>query len=271
MAIKHEGISGRSDVYRVNPNYIEVVEGWNPRLNFGDEKDEELKNSIIENGILIPLRIKKNGSEKFELIDGERRLRAVRKAIEEGNEIESVPCIFERKSINQIDSLVVSLLSNEGKPLAPAEEGEAFQRLKNWGLSVEKIAKKVGKSYNVVKNRLMLVDGSPELKEAVNNKEVAQVRAQEIIEESNGDIEEQNRKLNEVKNNNEGDKRRSGAKRGPRKEKKSVDVQEIRDLMNEAVNDYNESDDESFKQFCGGMIRVYANILEEEDPIELDY
>ncbi|MFW6272312.1 MAG: ParB/RepB/Spo0J family partition protein, partial [bacterium] len=254
--------------------------GWNPRVSFGDEKDEELKNSIIENGILIPLRVKKNGSEKFELIDGERRLRAVRKAIEEGNEIESVPCIFEKKNLNQIDGMITALLANEGKPLAPSEEAEAYQRLRNWGLSVEKIAKKVGKSVPAIYNKLKLVDASPEVKEAVNNKNITQTKAHEIIQSSNGNIEEQNSKLNEVVVNGEGDGRKNpkqenngndGEKKSKKKARKSVDIQEIRDLMNEAVNDYKDSTDEEFKQFCGGMIRVYANILEEEDPIELDY
>lgn len=274
MAVKHEGIEGRSDVYRVNPEFIKVQEGWNPRVNFGGEADEELKDSIVENGVLIPIRVKKNG-EGFILVDGERRLRAVKKAISEGNDIQSVPAIIERKNLSEIDAMVVSLLANTGKPLSPSEEAGAFQKLKNWGISCQDIAKKMGKSVPYVYDRLKLVDASPELKQSIDNKEVTLGAAKEIIDESEGSIEKQNEAVKVVKNEgNGGDGRKASSatsRNKPKKENVKVLKQDLEDLLNEAVQDYEETDDEAYRQFCGGMIRAYANMLEREDPIELDY
>ena len=281
MAMKHEGIEGRTDVYRLNPKYIQVEEGWNPRKNFGDDADEELKNSIIENGVLVPLRVKKNGEEGFVLVDGERRLRAVKSAIQDGNDI-NVPAIIERKTMNEIDSMIVSLLANTGKPLSPTEEAIAFKKLNSWGMSVKDIAKKMGKSEPYVYDRFKLIDASPSLQEAIENKEVTLGSAKEIIEESQGSVEKQNEAVQEVK---EG-KRSKGGKKKEKKEEKGeqketkeskymkCNKEELYDLLNEAVDDYKRAEaegDESFKQFAGGMIRATANVLEIADPVDLDH
>lgn len=259
MAVKHEAILGRSDVYRVDPDQIEIVEGWNPRKSFGDELDIELKNSVVENNVLVPIRVRKV-DDKFKLIDGERRLRAVRLAKEEGHEIESVPCVIERKNINDAEALVVSLLTNEGKRLAPSEEAEAYSRLLKWGLSAEKVAQKVGKSAATVYNRLKLVDGSEQVKSAVDNKEVTIQEAQQIISASEGNIEKQGEALQEAK----------GAEKPKKtkKAKKSVDVQEVQDLLNENINEFYSTEDPHQKQFCAGIVRALSIVLEQEDPLE---
>ena len=88
-----EGFQKRKEFFTVDPKVIVVKNGWNPRTDFSGE--EELRDSIIQNGVLIPLRVKKVDNV-LELIDGERRLRATHLAIKEGHNIESVPVILER-------------------------------------------------------------------------------------------------------------------------------------------------------------------------------
>jgi len=262
MAIKHEGVVGRTDIYKIDPEHIKVVDGWNPRSSFGDDLDQELKDSIVENGVLVPLRVKRTQDNQFELVDGERRLRAVRLAVEEGAEIAFVPCIVERKAISQTEALFVSLLTNEGKRLAPSEEGEAYQRLINWGISAEKIAKRVGKSIGTIYNRLKLVDGSEELKEAVDNKEVSIQDAKKIVENSDGDIQKQEEHLEEAK------KQKAERKSQPRRSKKSVDVEDMQDIITEKVEEYKKSDDEAEKQYCVGYVQALALVLGIDDPFD---
>jgi len=267
MAVRHEGIKGRTDVYRVDPRHITVVEGWNPRTSFGDEKDDELKNSIVENGVLVPLRIKRTADDKLELIDGERRYRATIRAIEEGHDIQSVPCLFERKTINQVDALISALLSNEGKPLKASEESEAYNRLVKWGYKAEKISKSMGKSIAHVYNRLKLSDASEDVKRSVDEGEITHGQALKIVKESNGDVEKQV----ELAQGAKVEKRAKQARKGKKRDKVQIDVEDIRNLMNEAVSDYEHTDNEGFRNFCGGLIRAYANMLDIKDPIELDY
>ena len=187
-----EGVKNRNDFFQVDPRQIVVNPGWNPRLNFAEE---ELKDSIIENGVLVPLRVKRNPDDTIVLIDGERRLRATLRAIEEGHEINTVPCIFERPQISESEAMFVTLVTNQGKPLDPTEEAEAFQRLVNWGQTTGDIARRIGKSLEFVRQRLALVDASPQVKAAVQQGRTAVKDAVKIVKQSGGNIEAQNQAL----------------------------------------------------------------------------
>ena len=188
-----DGVGARKDYYHVDPRAIRVENGWNPRTDFAGLDD--LKNSIIENGVLVPLRVKRGPDDEIILIDGERRLRATLTAIEEGRDIQSVPCIFERNGIGEIEAFFLSLLANQGEPLNPVEEAEAFRRLKGWGLSIAGIAKRIGKSPEFVRGRLALVDASPEVQNAVKTEQVGIKDAIKIVKNAGGNIKAQNKAL----------------------------------------------------------------------------
>ena len=196
MAIKLEGIQRRTDYYLIDPRAIIVQDGWNPRTDFSGE--HELKRSIIENGVKVPLRVK-NVDGSIILIDGERRLRATLKAISEGHEIISIPAIFERKGISDVEALVTALITNEGKPLDPVEEARGLQRLINWGLTIKDIAGKVGKSEVHIRNRLALTDASPQVQQAVQEKTVTLSDAAKITRQSGGNVAAQDEALKTVK------------------------------------------------------------------------
>ncbi|MEW5724145.1 MAG: ParB/RepB/Spo0J family partition protein [Thermodesulfobacteriota bacterium] len=188
-----EGVGARKDYYAVDPHRIIVQGGWNPRTDFSGEED--LMASIVENGVQVPLRVRRGQDESIILIDGERRLRAVLRAISEGHEIQSVPCIFERPGISDIEAMFLSLITNQGKPLDPAEEASAFQRLLNWGLTIKAIATRIGKSEAFVGQRLTLVDASPEVKAAIKDGEIGIVQGVNIVKESSGDLDKQREAL----------------------------------------------------------------------------
>src|SRR5712691_907048 len=148
--LKHEGYVGKTDLFKVDPRTISVCEGWNPRTHF-DITD--LVASIREHGFFQwkPLLVKERGSG-LELVDGERRLRAVLKLIEEGVDILSIPVVLHKNG-SAADLLVSSLIANQGEPLSPIDEAQALQRLQNFGWEVKQIAQKISKSAGHVYGR----------------------------------------------------------------------------------------------------------------------
>ena len=194
---KVDGFQKRSDMFHVHPNSIIVVNGWNDRIDFSGE--EELMESIKSVGVLEPLEVKKTKDNTIELSDGERRLRATLRANKEGADIQSIPVTVVSQKINEIDLYIRSLIRNTGKPLTPSEESNSFTRLIAWGYNIAKIAKIVGRSYAHVRNRLELSAAIPAVKKALDEKKITIKEAEEIISESDGKVDIQTKKLNEIK------------------------------------------------------------------------
>jgi len=127
-----------------------------PREIFSADGIEELAQSIREKGILQPVIVKKaagkEGGRRYELICGERRLKA---ALLSG--LEKIPAIV--KEIAQDDLLEWALVENiQREDLNPLEEARAFERLvAERGLSQEAVAKRVGKNRTTVTNSIRLL------------------------------------------------------------------------------------------------------------------
>ncbi len=184
-----EGVS-KGDMFRVNPRIIKVQENWNEREDF--DGHEELVQSIIENGVINPVRVKRTSDDtELLLVDGERRHRATMEAIERGHDIKSIPAFLVRPTITDTDAKYLSYLSNDGKRFQPLEEATLFNRLLKYGESVSDIAKKIGKSAGYVNNTLILLDGNEQLKGAVKNGHIKKTLAQGIIKKANGNKEEE--------------------------------------------------------------------------------
>ena len=184
-------------LYKVDPTTIKVLDGWNPRVDFGDI--DSLKDSIIENGVLLPLTLKRTSKGNLNLIDGERRLRAVLAAIKEVGENIKVPAFIEDRNLTTTNALCRALISNDGKPLKPYEEAEAIGRLVKWGNTVEQIAKKLGKHRSYVSRRLEFLDAGVEVQNARNSGMLSQGDCLDIIKESEGDEEVQKKLVKEKK------------------------------------------------------------------------
>lgn len=206
MPWKNDAVLKRRDVFEVDPRAIEIEAGWNPRTDFSGE--DELMASIIENGVRVPLTVKAVG-DRIVLVDGERRLRATRRAIAEGAGIVSVPAMLSRRGVSDVEALLDSLIKNDGKPLTATEEAEAFRRLSAWGLTQQDIARRVGKSQGYVCGRLALVDAVPEVKEALNKKEITKKDAIKVVKKSQGSVAAQREGLVKARED-----RRAGAASG---------------------------------------------------------
>ena len=122
-----------------------------PRREFDQAGLRELADSIRAFGILQPLTVRRTGRE-YELVAGERRLRAARLA-----GLRQVPCLIAQ--VGEEDSALLALIENlQRRDLDCWEEAEAIARLiRQYGLSQEAAAEKLGKSQSGIANKLRLL------------------------------------------------------------------------------------------------------------------
>ncbi|WP_316631419.1 ParB/RepB/Spo0J family partition protein [uncultured Ruminococcus sp.] len=123
-----------------------------PRRNFDEKELKSLSRSIVENGILQPLVVRRINSTEFELIAGERRLRA---AVMAG--LNKVPCVIHK--CNDKDSALLALIENlQRTDLNMFEEARGIARLiRKYGLTQEQAAIKLGKKQSTIANKLRLL------------------------------------------------------------------------------------------------------------------
>jgi len=136
----------KSDIYRIDPRNIIVQKDFNSRVDFGDL--EELAEQIKEQGVLNPITVipfkEEDGTEKYRLVDGERRYRATMLLINSGFEIPRIPALFQPKSTTEEEMLIQQLMRNEGKQFNEYELGIAYNKFRKLGYTNAEIAKKLG-------------------------------------------------------------------------------------------------------------------------------
>lgn len=138
-----------------------------PRTRFDEQALEELAASIREHGVIQPIIVCEDGADNFELIAGERRWRAARKA-----GLSEIPALVKSSTTPQ-QLLELALVENvQRSDLNPLEEGQAYQTLRDdFGLSDDEIAKRVGKSRVAVVNMRRLIKlGTPARQALLDNK-----------------------------------------------------------------------------------------------------
>ena len=125
---------------------------YQPRETFDPEKLEELADSIRVHGIIEPLVASKDGDGSYELISGERRLRAAKQA-----GLIEVPVVL--KELGRRDKLEIAIIENvQREDLNPIERAKSYQRLVDeFRYGQEDVAKRVGKSRESVANSLRLL------------------------------------------------------------------------------------------------------------------
>ena len=135
----------KTDIYKIDPRNIVVEDGFNSREDFGDI--DILAKQIEENGVLNPISVvpfkDENGNEKYRLIDGERRYRAVMSLLDRGVSVDRIPALFQPKSADQKALLVQQIIRNEGKGFNEMELAIAYKKLLDEGMTKEEIAEKI--------------------------------------------------------------------------------------------------------------------------------
>ena len=148
-----------------------------PRQEFNPEQMEELTASIKENGILQPLTVRELEDGNFELIAGERRLRAAKDA-----GLETVP-VYILSVDADVEMMEFALVENiQRVDLKPLEKAEGYAILSGkYDLSQDDIAKRVGKSRPAIANALRLLKLPPEIKSSLNSGKISTGHALAIL------------------------------------------------------------------------------------------
>jgi ParB family chromosome partitioning protein len=157
-------------VERIRPN------PYQPRQEFKEAALDELASSIEQLGVIQPITVRALGDGQFEIISGERRLRAARKA-----GMDKLPAFIREASSEEM--LEMALVENvQREELNPIEVALGYQRLMDeCGLTQAEVAEKVSKSRATVSNFLRLLRLPPRVQAALRDKEVAMGHARALI------------------------------------------------------------------------------------------
>ena len=195
------GVIKRSNAFFLDPAYIDRREGWNPRFVFTEI--EELANSIVANGILQPVRVKRKADGRFELIDGDRRMCAIELLLKEGRADQvmkdGVPAIVVDKAQADIKSLIQMFEANSGKPFLPMEEAAAYKRMRDAGMTLADIRAATGRSNTHIVDVIALVEADASLGEAVADGEVGPTLAKRIAVHARGNKTKQKELVQKAK------------------------------------------------------------------------
>ncbi|MBZ2175689.1 ParB/RepB/Spo0J family partition protein [Schnuerera sp. xch1] len=146
----------KGSIINIDISMIEANEEQ-PRKDFEEKSLEELKESIIQHGVIQPLVVRKKGN-KYQIITGERRWRASKAA-----NLKKVPCII--KEIDDKEVIKLALIENlQREDLNPIEEAYAFKGLiEDYDLTQEEVAQSVGKSRSYIANTMRLLKLNKEI------------------------------------------------------------------------------------------------------------
>lgn len=154
-----------------------VPNPFQPRKEFTDEELDELARSIEENGLLQPLVVRPSAEEdRFELVAGERRLRAVRRL-----GWKEVPARV--RPVDDRALLVLALVENlQREGLSPLEEAEGYQVLMaDFELTQEEVARSVGKNRSTVANMVRLLRLPPSVRRLVDEGRLTRGHARALL------------------------------------------------------------------------------------------
>ncbi|MDO8685983.1 MAG: nucleoid occlusion protein [Clostridiales bacterium] len=149
---------------------------YQPRKQFTKPALDELCDSIKEYGVIQPINVRKIPGGQYELIAGERRLRA---SIQAG--IEKIPAII--LNVNENDSAVMALIENlQREDLTYLEEADGYNNLiTDHGFTQEELARKIGKSQSTIANKIRLLKLSALVKKILNDNGLTERHARALL------------------------------------------------------------------------------------------
>ncbi len=153
-----------------------VANPQQPRRIFNEEELIELTNSIKEHGVLQPLIVTEKRDGTYELIAGERRLRASRRA-----GLATVPALV--RTTTEHEKLELAIIENVQRvDLSPIDEAFSYKRLYDeFGLTMDQVATRVGKSRPHVSNMIRLLDLPEEAMDALGQGKITMGKARALL------------------------------------------------------------------------------------------
>lgn len=149
---------------------------YQPRKQFNKISLEELCESIKQYGVIQPINVRKISTNMYELVAGERRLRAATMA-----GLKEIPAIVI--NINDNDSAVMALIENlQREDLSYMEEAEGYNNLINdHGFTQEELAQKIGKSQSTIANKIRLLKLPPLVKKMLADNNLTERHARSLL------------------------------------------------------------------------------------------
>lgn len=153
-----------------------VPNKYQPRREFTEEKIKELAESIKQNGLLQSITVRDIGDGFYELIAGERRLRAIKYL-----QYPKTKAIVKELTDEQMATL--ALIENiQREELTPIEEAHAYQELLRINkLTQDELAKSLGKTQATVANKLRLLKLSKKVIDAINTKKITERHGRAMV------------------------------------------------------------------------------------------
>lgn len=157
---------------------------FQPRTNFNEESLEELTESIITQGIIQPITVRKLNDKEFQLISGERRLMASKKA-----KLKVIPAYIRKANEQQM--LEMALIENiQRENLNAIEIALSYQRLlSECDLKQEELGDRVGKKRTTVNNYLRLLKLPPDIQNALKTEVISMGHARALVSVENIDLQ----------------------------------------------------------------------------------
>lgn len=166
----------QDELRKISPDLV-APSRYQARVDFDPHSLEELAESIDSNGLLQPIVVRPQGNMRYELIAGERRLRAVRLL-----GLSSIDAIV-RFDVPELVAASWGLAENiQRDSISPIEEARGYQRLSlEFHLQHDEIASSVGKSRSYVTNYLRLLDLDPKVRDMVHERVISVAHAKTIV------------------------------------------------------------------------------------------
>ncbi|MDC3244689.1 ParB/RepB/Spo0J family partition protein [Gammaproteobacteria bacterium] len=197
---------------------------FQPRSNFDEGKLLELTDSIKNHGVISPILVREMGLNKYEVIAGERRLRASKKA-----GLTTIPCLIDQKKDQ--DALESALIENlQREDLNAVEEARGYDRLKReFGLTQDEVASSTGKARSTIANSLRLLNLSSKVLDMLSTGQIEKGHAKLLVAMSAEDAE---RAANNIIKNKLSVKELSGLSRSKKTSSKNIKKTKDTDLLN---------------------------------------
>jgi len=173
------------DIIAKIPVNVITPNPFQPRTEFDPNAIDELKKSILENGLIQPIAVRRMPDNSYELISGERRLRACKDI-----GYREIPAYIVKVDSNEA-MLALALIENiQREELNPIEIAFAYKRLlDDCKLSQEAIAEKVGKDRSTITNSLRLLKLPKQIQDSLVKNEISAGHARALINLPNEDLQ----------------------------------------------------------------------------------
>lgn len=212
---------------------------YQPRKNFNEKSLEELSQSIKSFGLIQPISVRKLQNENYELIAGERRLRASEIA-----NLEKIPAIVVEYRDNE--SAMIALIENlQREDLNFIEEAEGYQNLIiDHGFTQQQLAESIGKSQSTIANKLRILKLPEDIKKDLLEYDLTERHGRALLKLPDDNLKR--KILNKVI-------------------KQDLNVSKTESLVNDILNDLTSKENVEEKQNIKGLIstRIYLNTIKK--------